>query len=351
MSALEQSVSAADDAQLERWAYGRATTPDEESRALLAAAELQRRAVIDVLEVAEDVSEHPAPLADTEKRYRRRMLATGIAGITAAALALGAAVVVLSQPNPDPMAIFERPETEADREWAQMLALDPESTFTAGPRVFRDDDGIVGVVARVSTVPDGRSTDWDAYCLYLGRELGDGSLSITNECTHPEQFDAVGLSVLERGSSNGDGYDLAIWGPVGEPRVERNMPLEAALAPPSVLDLLANPLIGLEEELNSLSIVDEPNRLLMGPRLANQAPLIAGDPLIAQLYLLEGLTESPEPEPELCMHLSHTQTTPLTVCRPLWNARSSGIILQTVIADEIWTVIVDATGTVRAEKA
>ncbi len=370
---MSEHLSGVDDAQLERWAYGRATTPAEQERSGLASAELQRRAALEREraeraeaerasaeahsraiangEVDDTASEHPDPWADSEHRHRRRMLATGISGLVAAALALVGGIVVLNQPNLDPLAIFERQETEADREWAQILALDPETTFTAGPRVFRDDDGIIGLVARVSTVPDGRSTAWDAYCLYVGRELGDGSLSITNECTYPEQFAASGLSVIERGSSNGDGYDTAIWGPIGDPRVEKNMALDDTIPAPSVLDLLANPLNGFEEELDALSIVDEPDRLLMGPRLANQSALIAGEPLVVQLYLLEGLTETPEPEPELCMHVSHGRPTPVTVCSPLRNAQSSGLLLQTVIADEIWTVIVDVTGTVRAEKA
>lgn len=355
-----------DRAQLERWAYGRSTTPEEHERASLAADELQRRAALEreraelaatedfARAVAHDGADDtagvlPEPLTEDERRYRRRMLATGIAGVTAAALALVGGIVVLSQPNPDPLAIFDRAETALDREWAQTLALDPSSVFTAGPRVFRDDDGLIGIVARVSTVPDGRSTDWDAYCLYVARQLGDDSLSITSACADPQEFSAGGLSVIERTSSTGGGFDTAIWGPSGAPRVESNVPLDERATEDSLMRVLANPLIGFENAGDVAQIAQDPDRLLMGPRTVFGAPSIAGSDLTVQLYLLRGSVETAEPE--LCIRATHPDGDAATACTPLTSARESGIFVVMEIADQNWIVSVDAAGGVRAQQA
>jgi hypothetical protein len=361
---VTEDLSNVDTAQLERWAYGRAATPADQERAALAAAELQRRAALDreraqragtALAVANGeggnaAREHPAPLTDTERRHRRRMLATGISGLVAAALALSAGVVVLS--NPSPLAIFERPESDRDREWARILALDPDSTFTAGPRVFRDEDGLVGIVARVSTVPDGRSTTWDAYCLYIGYESGDGSWSLSSSCTYPELFETRGLSLVERPSLDGDGYDIAMWGPIGAPRLERNEPLPDDESATTILDALAWPLFGSDEERDSMSVVDGADRLLMGPRLAFAAPIIAGDELTVHHYLLEGLLDAADPD--LCVHVAHPESEGASTCIPLSVYRDSGangIFVELVIAGQNWIVSVDATGVVRAQES
>ena len=243
-----------DRGHLERWAYGRSTTPEEHERASLAADELQRRAALEREraelaateagavshgEVDDTVGEQPEPLTDEERRYRRRMLATGIAGVTAAALALAGGIVVLSQPNPDPLAIFETGETQLDRDWAmRLIGQGFASQFTEGPRAVDLGDGFVAIAARVSTVPDGRSTPWDLYCLYVGFEaVESGGSSLSAFCTYPEQFERDGITFPQRTSTSGIGVDMVRWGPIGGPRLETEVPIEQAMtvSDPSVL--------------------------------------------------------------------------------------------------------------------
>ncbi len=355
-----------DRAQLERWAYGRSTTPEEYERASLAADELRRRAAVEREraelaateagavshgEVDDTVGEQPEPLTDEERRYRRRMLATGLAGVTAAALALVGGVAVLSQPNPDPLAIFETEETQLDRNWTQRLESWGFGPFIAGPRTIELADERVIIVARVSNVPDGRSTSWDPYCLFFASptNTGDGSWGLSSECTYPEKFEREGLTLPDRPSASGDGFDTAIWGPSGEPRYEQNLPLDDSESSPSIIDILANPLFGFEQVGDVGPIIHDPDRLLMGPHVAYDAPSIADDPVVVQMYLLDGLTETAEPE--LCIRVTHPDGDPATACTPLSSARENGIFVVMAIADENWIVSVDAAGVVNAQQA
>ena len=348
---VSEHLSGVDSAQLERWAFGRATTPEEQVRASLAAAELQRRAAAEheraaraederaaaqarALAVANgEVDEaalvHP-PLTDSERRHRRRMLITGIAGVTAAALALGAGVVALNQPDPDPLAIFEREETQLDRDWATRLESWVYPPITAGPTVFEADGDNVIIATRVSTVADGRSTEWDSYCLHLAfTASADGSWGLSTNCTYPEKFEREGLTLPDRPSANGDGFDTAFWGPEGEPRFASNQPLygETGLVS-SVLDWMSLPM-NLDPELTGESLIDHSERLLMGPVVVpvmyegGAARVFRDAELVTSVMLISG--ERPTDSPILCVHVAVSNDYSRMPCRALPTARREGV--------------------------
>ncbi len=364
-----EDLSSVDTAQVERWAYGRTSTTDEQFRAELAAAELQRRASeeresaarADAERVAADAlreangkldgtdDEPSEPLTDDARRHRQRMRTTGLAGLMAAALALAGSAVAFSQPNPDPMAIFDSPETAADVEWAAWLTFSPVTTFTAGPRVFSDEDGRVGIAARVSTVLDGASTDWDAYCLFIARAMGDGSRSISGDCVDPQEFANAGVTVLADASTGGDGFDTATWGPTGAPLIQENVPLDDLQSEGSVLRLLANPFYEFAPPSVNLPFATAPGRLLMGPRVVYGAPSINGvAPDVA--VSLRGDAET-DGEPEVCLAVSHPEARSAGACNPLSMALQAGVDVPLVIAGERWVVSVTPEGTVTAREA
>lgn len=374
---MSEHLSGVDDAQLERWAYGRATTAEEQERAGLAAAELQRRAAtareqadradaeraaaaahalaIAHCEADADASEHPdPPMSDGERRHRRRMLATGISGVVAAALALGAGVVVLSQPNPDPLAIFERDETQLDRNWAQRLESWGYSGFTAGPRAIEVGDGSVMVAARLSTVPDGRSTPWDSYCLFVSRP-GDDDESWTSSgaCTYPERFEREGIVMPERPSATGEGFDTYTWGPSGEPSFRANAPLDGnASLVSSVLDWMVWP-DPRDPTFDAASVVGDSAQLLMGPSFV---PLVNNDAdlnafLDAQFMVSTYLTRGQLTErgTQLCVHVTSGDGSEARGCKLLTDVRRDGIDVPITVDDSIWIVRIGADGSDRTD--
>ena len=369
---VSEHLSGVDDAQLERWAYGRATTPEEQERATRASDELQRRATLDREraeraaaehaaaaahalavtngEVDDPASEHPeSPHRDDERRHRRRMLATGIAGVTVAALALVGGVIVLSQPDPDPLAIFERPDTDQDRDWAVRLASTFGGTFTAGPRAIELGDGYVAFVARVSTVSDGRSTVWDSYCLYVsdgGTEKGPWSLTAT--CTYPEKFEREGIVYAHRPSATSDGVDTVTWGPTAGPRLERNAPLiDDDRASASVLDWLVYPST-LEPDFFAAGTVDEPSQLLMGPAVvavftsSDDVDALLDADLVVSTHLLRG--DAATTGTRLCVHVSVGDRSEATRCAALTAVRRDGIDVPLTAEGRSWLVSIGADG-------
>lgn len=376
-SSVIEDLSGVATAQLERWAYRRAESPDEHARARLAAAELQRRAAIEQERNARADAERAAAaasvtastsaaqpiaegevdgresdpadsMADDERRHQHRMLSTARAGLIAAALALAGAVFAFSQPNPDPMAIFDSPETPADVEWAAWLAFSPVTTFTAGPRAFSDEDGRVGIAARVSTLPDGSSTEWDAYCLFIASSLGDGSQSITGDCVDPHEFADSGVSVMAGASRSADGYDMASWGPTGAPSIQENVPLDDLQFEESLMRVLANPFFEFAPPLVSLPLDDTLGEVLMGPRVVYGAPSINGlAPDVA--VSLRGTAES-DREPEVCMTVSHPEARSAGACNPLSVARQVGVDVPLLIAGAQWFVSITAEGTITARE-
>ena len=375
---VSEHLSAVDDAQLERWAYGRATTPDEHSRAAFAAAELQRRATLERerAELAEGEraaaetharavangnlddtsSEHPeSPLTDDERRHRRRMLATGWAGITAAALALAGGVAVLSQPNPDPMAIFDREETQLDRNWTQRLESWGYGPLTAGPRTIEVGDEYVVIATRISTVPDGRSTEWDSYCLHVASpaSTNDGSWGLSTACSYPEKFEREGLTLPDRPSRTGGGFDTAFWGPDGEPRFSRNEPLyeETGLVS-SVLDWMSLPMSAGPESPGE-NLIDDPERLLMGPAVVpvmfegDAASVFRDVELVASVLLISG--ERPADGPLLCVHVAVGDSEPRMPCTDLSTARREGFEVPFTVDGRTLVVAIGPDGRDRSD--
>lgn len=376
---VSEHLSGVDSAQLERWAFGRATTPDEQARASLAAAELQRRAAAEHEravraeaeraaaqaralavangEVEESSREHPqSPLTDSERRHRRRMLITGIAGLTAAALSLGAGVYVLNQPDPDsdPLAIFEREETQLDRDWATRLESWAYGSVTAGPRAIEFDDGNVVVAARISTVADGRSTEWDAYCLFVATS-GDveGSWGFGGTCTYPERFEREGLTVPDRPSANGVGFDTATWGPTGTPRFSTNVPLPTGTGlVSSVLDWMSFPM-NLDPDITGESLIDHSERLLMGPAVVpvmyegGAARAFRDAELVASVMLISG--ERPTDSPILCVHVAVSNDYSRMPCRALPTARREGVEVPITVDGRTLIVSIGADGRERSD--
>lgn len=287
---------------------------------------------------------------DEELRQRRRMRVTGILGLVSAVIALGAIVEVQRQPDSDPLAIFDRPATQLDQEWADRLALDTPLVFTAGPRVIDLDGDLAAIAARVSAVPDGRSTNWDAYCVFLGLVYDEGGWSFTGNCTYPGRFEEVGLSSTISSSAEGEGFDTVVWGPVGGPRVESNVPAEVAEDNLNVIEwMMQQPnYIALARE-NPLESVDAPERLLVGPVLATDPPVIAGGELAVELFLLAGVDGNSEPE--VCIFSQHPAAEPATSCTGLSTAESNGLGLFIEIAGEPWIVSVSDNGRVVADRA
>lgn len=369
---MSENLSAEDDSQLSRWAFGRSSSPAEQARAELAAAELHRRAVVErersdlaaerdavqarTLLIAHDeggeskAEDVGSSWTDEEIRHRRRMRVTGIVGVVSAVIALGAIVEVQRQPDSDPLAIFDRPATQVDQEWAERFSQDLSLVVTAGPRVIELRGDLDVIAARISTVPDGRSTSWDAYCLFLGLEYAEGGWSFTADCTYPARFEEVGLSSTISASTEGEGFDTVVWGPIGAPRVESNVPDEVVEDNLNVVEwMMQQPnYIALARE-SPLENVDDPARLLVGPKLATDPPAIAGGELAVELFLLAGVDGNSEPD--VCIYGQHPAAEPAISCTGLSIAERNGLGLVMEIAGAPWIVSVSDNGRVVANRA
>lgn len=353
-------LSAADDAQLARWAYGRADSDADRQLADGAIIELARRADaarmaaeaaeaarLAAVRAAEAAATADEDEADAAHKHRRRMLATGLPGVVAAALALGAGVVVLAQPEPDPMAIFHEADPESAREWAARISTNVPGTITAGPRAFELGDRYVAVVTRISTVPDGQSTAWDSYCLTVS-EGGtvNGAWALSTTCTYPERFEREGIFFPRRSSPEGGGLDAITWSATAWPRLERNVPLDTDAAQfTSVLDWMAYP-SPLDPDFSLDSLLDEPTDLLMGPAYV---ALYAEDPeaffdsdLTTTAHLAAGAIATSEPR--LCVQVTGPEGSAASTCGQLADARRNGLEVPVTITGRTWIVTIDPDG-------
>ncbi len=361
------SLSAADDAQLSRWAYGRADSAADRQLAEAALVELARRA--DAARVAAE-SDDAARLAavealaaadagvddtaDAADRHRRRMLATGLSGVAAAALALGAGVVVLAQPVPDPLAIFDGPTSEEDLEWAARITANVPGTITAGPRAIELGDRYVAVITRMSTVPDGQSTAWDSYCLTVSEGgTENGGWALTTTCTYPEKFERDGIVFYQGPSASGQGLDAVTWSTTSPPRLERHVPPNPASAPlSSVLDWLAYP-TPLDPAFRLESLLDEPTELLMGPTYVGLAPdaddteEFFDSDLTTTVHLSAGLTAVSEPR--LCLQVTGPEGSAASTCGLLGDARREGLEVPISLDGRTWIVAVAPDGPNRTD--
>lgn len=387
---MANPIADADDTQLEVWAFGRQgrVTDRElaeaalrelirrgEERAeaeraeaeLAAAAELARASLAPERatpdhdgDSATDPDESPdddAASAVVAERHDRRMRTTGLAGLAAAALAL-LAVAPLLTPSPtagDPLAVFERPATEADDAWVTTLTRDSVSGITLGPRAVDLGDGLTAVAFRAAATVDGRSTAYDPYCLWVserGSSTAPGSLSGT--CTLPERFAVEGVSVPLRPSAGGTGLDIVSWGPTGSPILAENQPLPSYGGVRSVLDWLVFPSVG--DSTDPLAIVGDPERLLMGPSIVglNAAQGVAGLDLTTWAYLREGQSAD---APVLCVVSLVTDptvdaTVPLETgtCAPLEAVQRQGLRYTLTSAGVEWEVLIGPDGEGRTDR-
>ncbi len=372
-------------AELQRWAFGRTETDEERARAASALAELARRdaaarAEAASLERGVTASEHPPagdethneprdetgnepgddfaadPTADSASldldaaRHRRRMLVTGIAGVLVAALAAPVVATLLTLPDPDPLAIFDRPATALDDEWKIRLEQNFLSIPTLGPRVTVV-DGLTLVAFRASTVPDGRSTDGDAYCLAsttsnAWTDTPDFANLMLN-CTHAQRFEEKGIEWVSAGNSTGDGFEVVRWGPVGPPRIENVESPPPANVERSALDWMAYPnYVDNADEL--LALVNEPERLLMGPSAFLVADENGTQDVELALYLLA--PRSPSTEPDLCLAATARRSPTASGCRPLSDAVSDGLFVYAPATEGGWNVTIRPDGTPAVER-
>ena len=352
---MSDDLSAVDDAQLERWAYGRADA--DAQRAVAAQHELARRAEAaraaaeraeteraEAARLAADQSvdvqtapEHP-PLTDDERRHRRRMLVTGWAGVAAAALALVGGVAVLSQPDPDPLALFDRPATERDEQSEAWLLQAGVSAVTLGPRVVDLENGMLAIAFRSAAVGDGTSTEWDPYCVVIRdpNAADDRALAIAGGCASPEHFAREGLVAPLSPTAEMSDLTAVIWGPVGPPRLERGIDDSLTFAiGESVIDRMVYPDA-------DTSIVDDPSRLILGPVTLLAGEAANGSFVLASTYLQRSETEGGEPT--FCVRVGADDGTSSTACALLSAVRQAGIDVPISAGGNTWNIRIDPDG-------
>lgn len=374
-------LSTAAERQLEIWAFGRQGAVSDRELAEAALLELARRAEVARAERAraderraaaeraerdraaarddstsggaagvddEAASEHPeSAAAIAAEWHRRRMRATGLAGVIAAVLGLGVVSTSLAAPDPDPLAVFDRAPSEADAEWELRLTQDFFVALTAGPRVIDVGDGLVGVAFRSAAVADGRSTAFDPYCLFTSEVTETGApLSLSGSCLTPDRFATEGIVLPVRPSAEGTGFDTVVWGPTGAPVLERERELDAIGGITSVLDWMVYP--SFAEGEDALAGVGEPDRLLMGPA---RVPFAVDDAIelgiAATVYVLEGETEAAGPV--LCAAAATPSERATTACAPLEAVRRDGLAFTIIADDRDWVVTIGADGPDRAD--
>jgi hypothetical protein len=266
------------------------------------------------------------------------MLATGWAGVAAAALALVGGVAVIGQPNDDPLAIFERAATERDGEWETRLLESGVAAVTLGPRVVDFADGRSAIAFRSAAVGDGTSTEWDPYCIVISdpNAPDDRPWVSGGACVSPEQFARDGLIAPLGTSTTGTGIDRVLWGPVGGPRLERNGSFEFSdTFGESVIDRMVYPDA-------DTSFLDDPSRLLMGP-----VTLLAGEAadesfVLASAYLVSG--DDRGDEPTFCVYVGANDGTSSTACAALSAVRLAGIDVPLSAGGNTWTITIDPDG-------
>jgi len=355
---MHGELSQADDRELTRLAYARNETPDGQTRAVAASEELARRAAAVEAEAEEHEAyedrgalsnaESPAghPKSETSppvSARRRRMRAVGIVGVIAAVIVIPVVGWAVTQPSSEPLAIFDWPASAEDQEWAARLTEASFSNITLGPRVIDLGEDQFGIAYRASTVPDGRSTEWDLYCLVVADMLeGSSGWSGGSSCVVPSLFEAEGLNVTMGPSTEGAGLDLLTWGPRGNPRVESDQTLDDTLKSRSLLDVIAVGYRGGAALAEPFDAFEEPERLLMGP-----VPVFISDRATEagvkfSAYMLEAV--SVESEPNFCLQASHPDVRTATSCATLSRVERAGITTQLITFDDVWTIGVNIDG-------
>lgn len=365
---MSSEFDAVDDAQLEQLAFGRQGRVYDRELAEAALRELARRGAArgpaaspGSASADPDAVVDPAAADDNADtvaadRHRRRIRATGIAAVTAAALALvGIAPLISAAPLAgDPFAIFERPATADDEAWGAQLTRDQVTGITLGPRTADLGDGLTAVVFRSAATVDGRSTAFDPYCLFVAESRDDGELAaLSGTCALPERFATEGLRLDLRPSAQGGGLDVVTWGPTGGPRLNQYQSPAALSGVRSVLDWLVFP-SGAESDL--LAIVDEPDQLLMGP---SNVPLLAAEGVAALdsqtwAYLREGQSGD---GPVLCVVTlvidpTADQLAPLETrtCAPLATVTRQGLAQTVTSAGRDWEIVIGPDGEGRSDR-
>lgn len=354
---MNHDLSEADDRELERLAYARAETPERKALVGAAAQELARRAEtlaaaresatldIGVVKQPEQLDEDSAP-DDAQDGRSRRMRVVGVAGVIAALLSIPTLGWALMLPDPDPLAIFDEPESQEDREWAERLSQGYASNITQGPRVTPLGNDRFGIVYRASTVPDGRSTEWDLYCIVIA-DLPEGSAGWGGggDCVLPSVFKEAGVvAQLDGPVGTTYGSELFAWGPVGRPRLDDDQSLRSNGRLPSVLDVIAFGAFGGAEVSDPFEGLDESDRLLMGPSavyVSREAESSGADFLA---YLIGGT--DPDAEPEYCLQARHPEVDSTTSCAPLSRVERNGLTVQLRTPESTWTVGVNLDGSI-----
>jgi hypothetical protein len=246
---VTEDPSNVDDAQLERWAYGRATTPEEQERSALAAVELQRRYPVSAPSSATTTEpvRHPAttqpptpstplaagggPVVDVDVEPRRslswrsrRLLISSAAAVAAlGALVAGAAVVLeVLAPRPAPASsldVFDRASTAEERALGGQLDRIGERV-SIGPRVL-DEVGFGSIVAFQSLVSSSGTNEpeIDLICVAVVEFNRRAQSTMINDtaCVARAEFEQRGLEASLLGL--GGLYDVA-WGPIGRAQVD-----------------------------------------------------------------------------------------------------------------------------------
>lgn len=292
---------------------------------------------------------------------RRRTLITRTAALTVTALVVGATALALSAPgaDPDPLAIFDRGETESDQGWAELLTQDYVATITLGPRTVDLGNDRVAIAFRSAAVADGRSTEYDPYCLVTSDTSGS---ALGGQCVTPERFASEGIVLPIAPSASGDGFDTAIWGPTGLPQLETDRSLEPLTAASTVLDSMAFSSV-IEVGVDPLAIVSKPDWLLMGPvqvptyyesnsesnpellsDLSNNAGTTPPN-IVTSTYLLRG--ESTATSAVFCAHAAVSGGEATTMCVPLSAVRRQGFEFTVIVDAREWSVSIAADGPAR----
>lgn len=351
---MNRDLSEADDRELERLAYSRADTSERAALADAAAQELARRADVVAAERASaelaasianlpEQNERESAPDDAEDGRRRRMRAVGVAGVISALLAIPTVGWALALPDPDPLAIFDEPESQEDREWASRLQQGYTSNITRGPRVTPLGNDRFGIVYLASTVPDGRSTEWDLYCITVADlPEGSGGWSAGGSCVLPSVFKESGVVASPGGSTSGSG--LFAWGPVGGPRLENDQSLQGNEQTLSVLDVIAFGAYGGSAVVEPFDDIDEPDRLLMGPSAVYVSREAEGSGADFSAYLID--SAELDGEPEYCLRARHPEVTSTTSCGPLSRVERSGLTVQLRTPESVWTVGVNIDGSI-----
>jgi hypothetical protein len=306
------------------------------------------------------------------------MRAAGLTGVLAAALALPLVGWALAQPDADPLAIFDREQNPADvAVLAELIGPESIAAITSGPQLVRLDDTIVAIAFRASTVPDGRSTDWDAYCLVTARDPGAsrdetgredsdgaepdsaepdsadldgaGAWQLGGNCVSPERFETQGIEAARRATPGPEGltFDWVVWGPEGAPRITQNRSAVAQEWSGSVTDALAY--AGLQPAgVASLPDIDGAQRLVMGPAQIASSSATDGGTVTVGAYLIDSAVEGTRGlAPQYCLFATVDGTEASTACAALPIVEREGLSVRSSAPGQNWLVAVGPDGSIR----